>query len=300
MSALNNLHTRRRMLSRNDMAEGWSREEVEIIVADYFDMLACELRNRLFNKADHNRGLQQILPLRTRGSIERKHQNISAVLLESGYPYVEGYKPLSNYQQLLRDVVEARLATASDVETAVANAVTAPTIAPPTVDDILAVQVDAPSGERPSSIVNEPRDSPRPAVRRDYLAIEARNHSLGRAGEQFVSRFEHERLWRAGQKRLAERVEVLATTRGDNLGYDILSFEVDGRERLIEVKTTQFGPMTPFFASKHEVVTSETEREKYQLYRLFRFRRDPKLFILPGALGTTCVLHPVQFSAVPA
>lgn len=288
------------MLSRNGMAESWSREEVEIIVADYFEMLALELRDQSFNKAERNRSLQRILPLRTRGSIERKHQNISAVLLESGYPYVDGYKPLANYQELLRDTVEEKLGAASDVESAVAKAVESATEVPPVIGDILSIQVDAPSREKIAPMVNEPRASPRANVRRDYLAIEARNHSLGRAGEQFVAKFEHERLWRAGAKRLAERVEVLATNRGDNFGYDILSFEVGGRERLIEVKTTQFGPMTPFFASKNEVATSELERERYQLYRLFRFRRDPKLFILPGALRSTCVLEAVQFSAVPA
>ena len=60
-------------------------------------------------------------------------------------------------------------------------------------------------------------------------------------------RFEHERLRRAGKKALAERVEHVAQTKGDHLGYDILSFEVTGQERLIEVKTTRFGASDSVF-----------------------------------------------------
>jgi hypothetical protein len=37
----------------------------------------------------------------------------------------------------------------------------------------------------------EERSSSRIAVRRDYLALEARNRSLGAAGEDFVVAFEH-------------------------------------------------------------------------------------------------------------
>ena len=70
-------------------------------------------------------------------------------------------------------------------------------------------------------------------------------------------------------------------------------------DRLIEVKTTQFGALTPFFASKNEVSTSEQRASEYQLYRVFGFKKEPKLFILPGALPSTCILEATQFSALP-
>src|SRR5947207_14598083 len=101
----------------------WSRLEVEAAVADYVDMLALELRAEPFNKAEHNRNLGRVLDGRTRGSIERKHQNISAVLIELGYPYIDGYKPLSNYQELLKDVVEERLLSAPALEEEIASLV---------------------------------------------------------------------------------------------------------------------------------------------------------------------------------
>jgi hypothetical protein len=52
---------------------------------------------------------------------------------------------------------------------------------------------------------------------------------------------------------MADRVEHVSATRGDGFGYDVLSFEPDGRERFIEVKTTAFGAMVPFFVTRNEL-----------------------------------------------
>ena len=78
-----------------------------------------------------------------------------------------------------------------------------------------------------------PTIADRPRSRRvgNFLEIEARNRKLGVAGEEFVMRFEAERLWQAGHKELADRVEHVAMTRGDGGGYDILSFDGNGRDR---------------------------------------------------------------------
>ena len=78
------------------MAEDWSRAEVEATVADYFDMLDHELRGRGYNKSAHRRRLAALLNHRTDGAVERKHQNINAILIELGFVYVVGYKPLRN------------------------------------------------------------------------------------------------------------------------------------------------------------------------------------------------------------
>lgn len=281
------------------MPDDWLREEVEACVTDYLDMLLMELRGEEFNKAERNRRLQELLPQRNRGAIEWKHQNISAVLVEMGLPYVRGYKPRFNYQELLRGVLEERLIGATPLFQAAETVVERTVLAPPPVADILSVLVPPPIRENePRTLREIPRISRRP-VRRNYLELEARNRSLGLAGEQFVLRYEHERLWRANQRTLADRIEHVANTQGDHLGFDIASFEVDGRERLIEVKTTQFGALTPFFASRNEVDVSESRDANYQLYRLFNFVREPKMFTLTGSLGRTCELNAVQFSALP-
>jgi hypothetical protein len=282
------------------VSEHWSREEVEAAVVDYFEMLMLELRGQAFNKAEHNRQLQQKLNDRSHGSIERKHQNISAILIESGYPYVEGYKPLGNYQDLLRIVVEARISAAPDIESVVADVVEKPAVEIPNIDDLLAIEVDPPKREEKSSRTREQPGLPRISTRCNYLELESRNSSLGRAGEELAVRFERERLRRIGEPKLAANVQAVALSIGDHLGYDVLSFERDGRERLIEVKTTRFGVWTPFFASRNEVSVSEERAEQYQLYRIFAFDAQPRLFALSGSLRKTCRLDPHTYSALPA
>ena len=87
------------------MADGsWTDAENDLIVADYFAMLADDLRGQLYNKAEHNRALQNRIG-RGRGSIEYKHQNISAVLQWLGQLWIPGYKPALNFQGSLIDAV---------------------------------------------------------------------------------------------------------------------------------------------------------------------------------------------------
>ena len=131
----------------------------------------------------------------------------------------------------------------------------------------------------------------------NYLAREAANQSLGNAGEEFAERYEIARLVAARRESLAARVERVSRTRGDTTGFDILSFEVDGRERLIEVKTTRYGRHTPFFMTRNEVRTSETHSAQYALYRLFQFRDTPRLFVLPGSVRANCELDPSIYEA---
>lgn len=281
------------------MAEDWTREEVEATISDYFDMLAMELREEWFNKAVHNRNLQKLLNGRSKGAIEKKHQNISAVLIELGYPYVDGYKPLPNYQGLLRDIVEERLAGAVNLDQAAAAAVDTKIIQIPKVKDVLSILVPPPAQEPDGRLLYDRPSRIRKPGRRNFLEIESRNRSLGEAGEKLVIEYEQQRLWRAGKKDLSNRIEHVASSQGDHLGYDILSYELDGRERLIEVKTTRFGSLTPFFATRNEVGVSESQNEHYQLYRLFNFTRQPKMFTLGGSLRDSCRLEPIQFSALP-
>jgi hypothetical protein len=277
------------------MPGNWSREEVETTVADYFAMLESELRGESFNKTVHRRALRELLDGRSDSAIERKHQNISAALIELGYPYIEGYKPLGNYQQLLFDVIEDRLAGSGDLVQLVSNQVTAP-VEVPELDEILAALDEPParSGERRSVVYERARQGTAPAAI-DYLGREARNAALGTAGERFVIKFEKARLHHVGCSELADRVEHVSVTEGPAAGFDVRSFNADGTDRLIEVKTTGFGKFTPFYVTRNEVETSVERADAYTLYRAFRFRKRPRLFILDGSLRETCRLDPVQY-----
>ncbi|WP_435017962.1 hypothetical protein TA3x_005585 [Tundrisphaera sp. TA3] len=63
---------------------------MDLIVADYFHMLKAELAGDPYSKAEHNRALQPLLDGRSKSSVEFKHRNISAVLVATGLPYIEG------------------------------------------------------------------------------------------------------------------------------------------------------------------------------------------------------------------
>jgi len=279
------------------MARGddWSRVEVEACVASYLMMLALELNGQRYNKTEHAEALMRKLDGRNRGSVEFKHCNISAVLLALGYPSINGYKPRSNYQSELLDVVESQLEGNTVIDTAAQAAVERPAIEI-AVNESMSVWVPAPKPAKVRETASEyaPRFSPVP---RDYLAREARNRSLGRAGELFVLELESRRLHGEGKKALSERVEHVAASQGDGLGYDILSFESNGRERLIEVKTTAFGELTPFYVSRNEIARSNADADKYRLYRIFDFRDKPRVFQLPGSIDGHCTLDPVTYLA---
>ena len=275
--------------------EDWSRLEVEACVADYLRMLTLELNGQRYSKAEHARALMQKLDGRSRPSLEFKHCNISAVMLALGYPYIDGYKPRGNYQALLLDVVDSQLHNHGPLQDAAQAAVLRPATGI-AMTDAAAVWVSPP---RPTKVQETPagyapRFSP---ARRDYLAQEARNRSLGRAGELFVLELEARRLHAAGRKALSERIEHVAASQGDGLGYDVHSFEVDGRDRLIEVKTTAFGELTPFYVSRNELARSERDAAQYQLYRLFNFRDRLRVFTLPGAISGHCQLDAVSYLA---
>lgn len=275
--------------------EDWSRLEVEACVADYLHMLELELNGQQFNKSARIQGLMQKLDGRSKASVEYKFRNISAVMQELQWPTVSGYKALENYQLLLLEVVEAQLGHRPALQVAAEHAVTRPAaVTEAVVDEQVWIPKPKPKRLKEAPPQYSPRFSP---ARRDYLARESHNRSLGRAGELFVMELEAQRLHAAGCKVLAERVEQVSETQGDGLGFDVLSFERDGRERLIEVKTTAFGELTPFFVSRNELARSNADAERYQLYRVFDFRKRPRLFNLPGAIESHCQLDATTFLA---
>lgn len=272
----------------------WSREEVEAIVADYLQMLTLELAGQSYNKTEHRQRLQAKLNRRSDASIEFKHCNISAIMIDLGFPYIRGYQPRSNYQAMLVSVAEEQIRVKATLDDVALAAVHQPAIAPATTD-FAKVKTEPPKRQHHVSEAAKPLLFK--AFKRDYLEREAQNQSLGLAGEEFVVQFEHWRLIELGLHRLADRVEHVSQSKGDGLGYDVLSFESDGKERLIEVKTTTFGRDTPFFVSRGELALSQDAQEQFHLYRLFEFRKSPRLFDLPGALNQHCLLDPVTYRA---
>lgn len=242
----------------------WTRHENELIVADYLQMLAKELAGQKYNKAERARALIPLLNDRSKGSIEFKRANISAVMIELGFPSLQGYKPRSNFQRDgLVEVVEDQVEHLPMLEKAAALAVDRPADVP---ESIAYARLRAEAPRRQHRAEEQRPPYARRAIKRDYFEREARNRSLGKAGEQFIVQYEQWRLVELGVGQLADRVEHVSETQGDGLGYDVLSYESDGSERYIEVKTTAHDAVTPFFVSSNEVEFAREQAEQFRLY----------------------------------
>jgi hypothetical protein len=277
------------------MSSDWTPEEVAATVAAYLRMLTMELTGQAYNKSEHRRALHQLLPGRSEGAIEFKHCNISAVMIELGFPHIPGYKQRRNFQrQALFEEVTRQIAARPQFEEAARKAVELPAEAP-LIERFDAVRVEPP----PLELNVRERDAYQPSAlsQRDYLAREARNQSLGLAGEEFVVQYERWRLVQRGHERLADRIEHTSRVRGDGAGYDVLSFEDDGRERFIEVKTTAYAKETPFFISDGELSFANSHELEFRLYRVFEFRMAPRLFELRGRPDRHCRLDPTTYRA---
>jgi hypothetical protein len=277
------------------MSEAWSQLECEAVVRDYFEMFRKDVVGEPYSKTEHRRALQQLLDNRSEGSIEYKHQNISAILLETGYPYIPGYKPAGNYQSLLGVVVLNYLKGRADeilgLVARLSNSVPA-SVADYDWRDV----VDAAPECVRSTVEEQIRE--RAPVKFNYAERESRNRNLGERGEEFVLRYERHRLEQAGRSDLANEIEWTAKVKGDGAGYDIRSFD-EGRdaERYIEVKTTNSGKYQPFLITRNEVLFSASQAESYVLYRVFNFRSHPRLFLLPGNSQQHVNLSPRQYRA---
>jgi len=276
----------------------WTRDEVELTVADYFSMLEAELQGHPYSKAEHNRRLQETTG-RGRGSIEFKHQNVSAVLVNFRQPFITGYLPRQNYQGLLEQAVLEWLAAHPRFFERHANGpVLAPTATPSNEHGDLPSQIVESPPANVVAVSDADLDQQTRFYRIDFVRRDAENRRLGRLGEEFVVDFEQRRLHdEARRPDLARRVEWIADTRGDGAGYDIASFNADESPRLIEVKTTGLGKHFPFVVTANEVRVSEREAPAYHLYRVFDFARQPRLYGLPGSLRASCDLEPTQYRA---
>jgi hypothetical protein len=278
----------------------WTIDEVRLIVADYFEMLLLDLADKPFNKAERNPTLREQLTIRNRKSVEFKHQNISAALLEMGLPYVGGYRPAKNYQKrLLPQVIEEYLDAHPEFLSEVENP---PVLNLQTVPAVATADVSGYFEKAPERIVVPPAEEKpwlsRKGRRIDYVQRDAKNRALGRLGEEFSLSLEKRRLLNDGRDDLAAKVEWISQTCGDGLGFDILSFDTkDEGELYLEVKTTGQGKYFPFVVTENERKCSEDLDRRFCLYRVFDFARKPRVFELRGALSETCSLEAVQYRA---
>lgn len=191
----------------------WTDEENDLIVADYFAMLADDISARRYSKAEHRRALLPLLNDRSEGSVEFKHQNISAVLKGLGEDWIPGYKPAFNFQMILVDAVARWLA-----------------LNPAWLGRQPGLQPAAGLREAAQTWIGPPptlSNQPPPHELEQMLHISSkfdvagrdeRNRALGRAGEERVLAHERAALRTAGRDDLARKVRWVSSGAQGALG----------------------------------------------------------------------------------
>ena len=270
----------------------WTDQENDLIVADYFAMLADDISGLPYSKAEHRRGLVPLLNDRSEGSVEFKHMNISAVLKGLGEVWIPGYRPAFNFQMALVDAVARWLALNQD---GLGHHSAART--PTGMSEAGPIWIGPPPTLSNQSPPQELEQMLHIARKFDVAGRDERNRALGRAGEERVLAHERAGLTSAGRDDLARKVRWVSEEDGDGAGYDIASFAPDGRSRLIEVKTTNGWERTPFHISRNELDLAEERRSEWCLFRLWNFAREPKAFELHPPLDAHVSLTATSFQA---
>lgn len=258
----------------------WSDAEVSVTVGDYLAMLLAEMAGEGYSKAAHRRALlRRLAPGRTEQAVEFKHANISAAMIELGLPYIRGYKPRGNYQAALVSEIRRRLA-----------------------DPHVRAGLRASPPARTTGKLRKTAAPTQPLRQHggrhvDYGALQEENQRRGALGEELVVAYERERLRDGERPDLAGRVRWVAREDGDGLGYDVLSFSLDGQERHIEVKTTALGAQTPFYISAAELEFARCHPRSFALYRVYDVLTSPQFYVLEGDIAAEIDLVPVTYRA---
>lgn len=248
-----------------------------------------ELTGQPYVKAQHNALLREATG-RTRTSIEYKLQNISAVLQLLGQPWIKGYKPMANFQKALLDGVERVFNSQSELLMRLAPVAHSELAEPPALY-LGPPPLAAPAGD------GVPHAMQRLVRKFDPATIDARNRNLGKKGELIVLNAERTRLISEDRADLAKKIRWVSEEDGDGAGYDILSFDRHGGERLVEVKTTGGDALVPFFISENERSLSDERPDAFRLMRVYDALRAPCAFELTPPLQDWVHLQATNYRA---
>lgn len=205
-------------------------------------------------------------------------------------PWIPGYKPKRNYQNAIFGAIDRYLTVHPSVLEAIPAA---PPAAPSSPATVFVAPPDLAAAERET--IPEPL---RRLVRKfDPVERDYRNRCLGKAGEEFVLQIERQQLIDAGRSDLSRKIRWVSAEDGDGAGYDVLSFDTSGRERLLEVKTTNGSARIPFFLSRNERDLSAERPEDWRLYRVHLFAKEPRIFTIIPPLEKGVNLRPEVWRA---
>jgi hypothetical protein len=131
----------------------------------------------------------------------------------------------------------------------------------------------------------------------DFIKKARRDAAKGQLAEELVLNYEKQNLIDAGYPELAKKVKWVAK-KADGYGYDVLSYNIDGSKKYIEVKSTSLSKTNPFDITTNEVKTSIEFKKNYWIYRVYYIESNkPKFYKINGSVEEVFELVPTSYKA---
>lgn len=147
----------------------------------------------------------------------------------------------------------------------------------------------------PNGLLEPPRKESKFVPRSIDFEQKAKNQKqLGGAGEELVKSHEKKFLLENKLEHLAAKVDTVEVGEG----YDVLSFDLKGNKKYIEVKTTSGSSLTPFYLSRHERNFLQNNPGQYSIYRVYNYDEESnsgEFFEISGDLEAKLFFEPIQY-----
>ena len=132
---------------------------------------------------------------------------------------------------------------------------------------------------------------------KEFQLLQQRRYEIGRFGELYIVEYERTKLRSVSKPDLANKVKRISEE-NSGIGYDILSFDLDGQEKYIEVKATS-GVGSTFELTANELKTAERFSKRYWLYFVRDIGGSPKVKEISdpfSQVGQLLIIEPTAFT----
>lgn len=159
---------------------------------------------------------------------------------------------------------------------------------------IISLEIEDKKSISESSIIKKDRK----AHKIDFRVRDDNNRTVGDFAEKIILKYEKDYLSnnRSDMTHLIRQVSL----EDDSLGYDILSYDLDGKEKHIEVKAVSKKPSTyfRFYISENEIRIAQSD-SNYYLYIVFDYTSEnPFIYKMPNPFIKNIpgvVIDPIKF-----
>lgn len=250
----------------------WTGADLAVVVGDYVAQLEKTLAGKPVDRGAHDRAVRFVTG-KSDMPITWKQGEISAVLSLIGLPILRDQPPRWSYDAALLEAVEEQLAA----KPALLSAAVRPAslfAAPPAVPLIEAAPPrPMPMDERLIRVIQ----------RFDMGGREADDRFLKGLGVSSIIAFEARRLSDRGRPDLAAKIRP--SRDGDPDGCDVIGFGLDETPRLIVVKTTLSGEVSPFGLSQAEFDLAEARPEAFRIRRVYDLLGEARFYRMKPPFG---------------